>query len=126
MTEAHSPSTPGWTRLRTPQGPCEYQFQGSGPAVRGGRYLDARDYLFLVMDADGWLYRIPVCVADEAAAVLGKDRAAEEAKQAVRRAAEAQLRAGLAEFTPREGAPYEELDRYFSVDAARARQLAGG
>src|SRR5437879_12785359 len=40
--------------------------------------------------------------------------------------AEAQLRKGLENYRPRQNAPYAELDGYFAVDAARARQIAAG
>lgn len=99
------PTQPGWTRLATATGRYEYQFQGSGPAVRAGRYLDARDFQFLVMDEEGWLYRIPVCVA---AAIAGNP---DDGRQR----AEAQLRAGLERVRPRPNAPYEELDAVFAV-----------
>jgi hypothetical protein len=117
MTEI---SHPGWTRLRTATGRYEFQFQGSMPTVRAAQYLDAVDYQFLVMDEDGWLYKIPVRVAAEAAAALASGPATPLA------VAEAQLRAGLELFRPRVNAPYEELDQRFAVDAARARELAQG
>lgn len=100
-----APTQPGWTRLVTATGRYEYQFQGSGPAVRAGRYLEARDFQFLVMDEEGWLYRIPVCVA---AAIA-------ENPDAGRQRAEAQLRAGLERVRPRPNAPYAELDAVFAV-----------
>lgn len=123
MTE--SPIQTGWTRLATPTGRYEYQFQGKMPAVRNAKYEDATDYQFLILDADGWLYRIPVRTATEVEEELrraGKQEIAGE----MMRLAEAQLRSGLREFTPRQNAPYEELDSYFSVDAARARELLTG
>ena len=106
----------GWTRISTLTGRYEYQFQGRTPAVRNAEYLDAADYLFLVMDVDGWLYRIPVRVAADAEAEVKK--AGREALQL----AEDQLRGGLREFTPRQNAPYEEMDGHFSVDSARAKE----
>jgi hypothetical protein len=114
-----SPPQHGWTRLLARTGRYEYQFQGRMPAVRNAQYLDAADYQFLVMDAEGWLYRIPVRVAAEAETATG-------GAEAATRLAAAQLRAGLDLFTPRENAPYDELDRYFAVDAARARELLRG
>src|SRR6202165_943007 len=86
MTET---TQPGWTRLRTATGRYEYQFQGEMPTVRGGQYEEARDYQFLVLDFEGWLYKIPVRLESEAATELGED--------ATRRlrVAEAQLLAGL-------------------------------
>jgi hypothetical protein len=109
---------PGWTRLRTANGRFEYQFQCEMPTVRGGQYEDARDYQFLVLDEEGWLYKIPVRVAAEIAFELGTD--------AMRlRVAEAQLRAGLDTYRPRQGAPYPEMDAQFSLTADRARELAG-
>jgi hypothetical protein len=115
MTE---PSQPGWTRLRTATGRYEYQFQGEMPTVRGGQYEDARDYQFLVLDDEGWLHKIPVRLAAEAAAELGED--------ATRRfrVAEAQLLAGLETYRPRLGAPYPEMDAQFALSTARARELA--
>jgi hypothetical protein len=108
---------PGWTRLRTATGRYEYQFQGEMPSVRGGKYEDARDYQFLVLDDEGLLYKIPVRLAAEIAAELGTD--------AVRlRVAEAQLRAGMETYRPRQGAPYPEMDAQFSLSTARARELA--
>ena len=99
---------PGWTRLRTATGRYEYQFQGEMPSVRGGQYEDARDYQFLVLDDEGLLYKIPVRLAAEIAAELGTD--------AVRlRVAEAQLKAGLETYRPRQGAPYPEMDAQFSL-----------
>ena len=118
MTEL---TQPGWTRVRTRTGQYEYQFQGRVPAVRNGQYEDAHDYQFLVMDEERWLYRIPVRLAAPAEAELGKASGAASV-----RVAEAQLRAGLENYRPRQNAPYGELDGYFAVDAARARELASG
>ena len=115
MTEL---SQPGWTRLRTAAGRFEYQFQGEMPTVRGGKYEDARDFQFLVLDDEGWLHKIPVRLAAEAAAELGED--------ATRRlrVAEAQLLAGLETYRPRQGAPYPEMDAQFALSTDRARELA--
>ena len=110
-------SQPGWTRLRTATGHYEYQFQGEMPTVRGGQYVDARDYQFLVLDEDGWLYKIPVRLEAEAALLFHTDKTRQ-------RVAEAQLCAGLKTFRPRQGAPYEEMDAQFALDSARARELA--
>jgi len=108
---------PGWTRLRTATGRYEYQFQGDTPTVRGGQYEEARDYQFLVLDDEGWLYKIPVRLEAEAALALAAD--------ATRlRVAEAQLRAGLETYRPRQGASYLEMDAQFALNAARARELA--
>jgi hypothetical protein len=108
---------PVWTRLRTATGRYEYQFQGEMPSVRGGQYEDARDYQFLVLDDEGLLYKIPVRLTAEIAAELGTD--------AMRlRVAEAQLKAGLETYRPRQGAPYPEMDAQFSLSAVRARELA--
>jgi hypothetical protein len=124
----------GWTRVTTRTGRYEYQFQGHMPAVRNGRYEDASDYQFLVMDEEGWLYRIPVRLAAAAEVELeqsGKANAAGPLEQGTQlsgvtplRIVEAQLRAGLEGYRPRQNAPYAELDGYFAVDAARARELA--
>ena len=108
----------GWTRVVTLTGRYEYQFQGRVPAVRDARYEDARDYQFLVMDEEGWLYKIPVRLESEAAAELGGD----ETRRL--RVAEAQFRAGLETYRPHQGAPYPEMDAQFSLNAARARELA--
>lgn len=121
---------PGWTRLETPTGRYEYQFQGRTPAVRNGRYEDAADYSFLLMDQAGWLYKIPVrlaAVEDKLRALPppGAEQASEPLAAAIR-IAEAQLRAGLGKFRPRQNAPYDELDRHFAVDVTRARELGGG
>jgi hypothetical protein len=108
---------PGWTRLRTATGRYEYQFQGEMPTVRGGQYEAARDYQFLVLDDEGWLYKIPVRLADETASEI--------ATASVRlRVAEAQLRAGLETYRPHQGAPYTEMDAQFALSADRARELA--
>ena len=114
----------GWTRVSTPAGRYEYQFQGRTPAVRGGQYQDAADYQFLLLDAEGLLYRIPVCVAAAAEAEL-KHAAGSEGSEFVEiiRVAAAQLRAGLQKFQPRQNAPFDELDKFFAVDLARAREL---
>ena len=114
----------GWTRILTPAGRYEYQFQGRTPAVRKGRYEDATDYQFLLLDAEGWLYRIPVRVAAEAEMELKRIGGSEggEFVEVVRVAA-AQLREGLQKFHPRQNAPYEELDQFFALDVARAREL---
>lgn len=120
-----APPQSGWTRINTPAGRYEYQFQGKVPTVRNAKYEEAVDYQFLVMDVEGWLYRIPVRVAAEAEAALRESGQAEIATE-VLRLAEAQLRAGLRQFTPRQNAPYDELDRFFAVDAARAKELLRG
>jgi hypothetical protein len=106
----------GWTRLRTATGHYEYQYQGEMPTVRGGRYEDAGDYQFLVLDDEGWLYRIPIRLAAPIAYEL-------EDEKARVRVAEAQLRAGLETYRPRQGAPYPEMDAQFAVSADRAREL---
>ena len=114
MTETMQP---GWTRLRTTTGRYEYQFQGEMPAVRGGKYEDARDYQFLVLDDEGWLHKIPIR--------LEADAAAQFATVAARvRVAEAQICAGLETYRPHQGAPYPELDAQFALNATRARDLA--
>ena len=114
MTDA---TQPGWTRLRTATGRYEYQFQGEMPTVRGGQYEEARDYQFLVLDDEGWLYKVPVRIESEAIVELAAD--------ATRlRVAEAQLRAGLETYRPHQGAPYPEMDAQFALNAARARELA--
>ncbi len=114
MTET---TKPGWTRLRTATGRYEYQFQGEMPTVRGGQYEQARDYQFLVLDDEGWLYKIPVRLDSEAAEQLAADSTR-------LRVTEAQLRAGLESYRPRQGAPYPEMDAHFALNAARARELA--
>ena len=114
MTET---TQPGWTRLRTATGRYEYQFQGEMPTVRGGQYEKARDYQFLVLDVEGWLYKIPVRIESEAIVELATDVTR-------LRVAEAQLRAGLETYRPHQGAPYPEMDVQFALNAARARELA--
>ena len=114
MTET---TQPGWTRLRTATGRYEYQFQGKMPTVRGGQYEKARDYQFLVLDDEGWLYKIPVRIESEAIVELATDVTR-------LRVAEAQLRAGLETYSPHQGAPYPEMDAQFALNAARARELA--
>ena len=111
-----SPPQSGWTRLFTPTGRYEYQFQGRTPAVRGGEYLEAHDYQFLILDEEGWLYRIPVRM-DAGAETFLKETLDP------RRGAEVQLRAGLETYRPKKDAPYAELDSLFAVDSARARDL---
>ena len=79
--------------MRTATGRYEYQFQSEMATVRAGHYEDARDYQFLVLDDEGWLYKIPVRLESEAAAEL--------AAEATRvRVAETQLRAGLETCRP--------------------------
>ncbi len=125
---------PGWTRLVTRTGRYEYQFQGRVPAVRNGQYEDANDYQFLVMDEEGWLYRIPVRLAATAEAELQRSGQANTLGPSVQadraftpaQITEAQLREGLESYRPRQNAPYTELDGYFAVDAARARELISG
>jgi len=104
MGEPQTP-TPGesWKRVATSTGRYEFQFQGRTPTVRNGQYQDANDFQFLVLDEDGWLYRIPVRVP---ASVANAEAAL---------VAEARLRAGLERFRPRQNAPYEELDEFFGV-----------
>ncbi len=114
----------GWTRVRTRTGWYEYQFQGRVPAVRSGRYEDARDYQFLLMDEEGWLYKIPVRLAADAEAEL--ESKATPALAEILHIAAAQLRAGLENYRPRQNAPYAELDAHFAVDLERARELARG
>jgi len=127
---------PGWTRLVTRTGRYEYQFQGRVRAVRNAQYQDANDYQFLLMDEEGWLYRIPVRLAASAEVELEKGGQANAADPPAPRdqpgvstpaqIAEAQLRVGLENYRPRQNAPYGELDGYFAVDAARARELLSG
>lgn len=122
----------GWTRVLTRTGRYEYQFQGRVPAVRNGRYEPAHDYQFLVMDEEGWLYKIPVRFAADAEAEAGKNapnRTAPGGQAALEgplRIAAAQLRAGLENYRPQPNAPYGELDGYFAIDLERARELAAG
>jgi hypothetical protein len=114
----------GWTRVFAGTGRYEYQFQGRTPTVRNGSYEDARDYQFLVIDEERWLYKIPVRVTAEAESILREGKDAAEAF--VLKVAEAQLRAGLENYRPRQNVPYGELDTIFSVDAARAIKLSAG
>jgi hypothetical protein len=117
----------GWTRVLTRTGRYEYQFQGRVPAVRNARYEDARDYQFLVLDEEGWLYKIPVRVAAEAEAEMQKEEKTapdQGTSNEVLRVVAAQLRAGLENYRPRQNTPYAEFDTYFAVDRARARELA--
>ncbi len=111
-----SPAQSAWTRLFTATGRYEYQFQGRTPAARAGAYLEACDYQFLILDEEGWLYRIPVRM-DSAAETFLRESVDPQ------RAAEAQLRAGLQTYRPKKDAPYPELDSLFAVDSARARDL---
>jgi hypothetical protein len=117
----------GWTRFRTAQGRYEYQFQGRVPAVRAGRYEDAVDFQFLVMDEEGWLFKIPVRIAADAEAFLREISsgagAQMDAQDRILQAAEAQLRAGLEIYQPRANAPYAELDSHFAMDATRAHEI---
>ena len=121
----------GWTRVLAPTGRYEYQFQGRTPSVRNGKYEDANDYVFLVMDEEGWLYKIPVRMSAEAEAEFHVRPAAQLSGEAhpgraitPTQIAEAQLRAGLENYRPRQNAPYEELDGHFAVDVHRAHELA--
>jgi len=116
----------GWTRIATRTGRYEYQFQGGVPTVRNAQYEDAKDYQFLVIDEEGWLYRIPVRVAASAEAELEKDSGANAAatSSGVLPIAETQLRAGLENYRPRQNASYAELDGYFALDLTRARELS--
>jgi hypothetical protein len=117
-------ATPNWVRVNTPAGRYEYQFHGHAPAVRGGKYLEARDYLFLVMDEERWLYRIPVQVTDEVAGALTAAGVACDA-DVLAGVAEKRLCEGLQSYQPKAKAAYEELDRVFSVDGETAVRLAG-
>jgi hypothetical protein len=108
---------PGWTRLRTATGRYEYQFQGEMPTVRGGKYEQAIDYQFLVLNDEGWLYKIPVRLPAEVVSEL-------TAASLRFRVAEAQLRAGLETYRPHQAAPYPEMDAQFAISADRARELA--
>jgi len=133
----------GWTRIFTRTGRYEYQFQGRSPAVRNGRYEDAADYQFLVMDEEGWLYKIPVRMAAAVEAEIERAQAASVSapldapqaqggqpqsplpeKSTALRIAEAQLRAGLEEYRPQQNVPYGDLDASFAVNVERARELA--
>jgi hypothetical protein len=118
-------STPGWTRIFTPAGCYEYQFQGRTPAVRNGKYEDSADYVFLVMDQDGLLYRIPVRVSAEAEAAmrLRVTDPGPSGQDEVIRVATMRLRAGLETFQPRQNTPYGELDAIFAIDASTAQRL---
>jgi hypothetical protein len=70
-----------------------------------------------VLDEEGWLFKIPVRLTDEAASQL--------AAAALRlRVAEVQLRAVLEMYRPRQGAPYPEMDAQLGLNADRARELA--
>ncbi len=120
----------GWTRVLTRTGRYEYQFQGRVPAVRHGQYEDAQDYQFLVMDEEGWLYKIPVRFAADAEAEVRKQDAekspappAQATSSEALRIAAAHLRAGLESYRPRQNVAYGELDAYFDVNLARAREL---
>ena len=119
----------GWTRVLTRTGRYEYQFQGRVPAVRKGQYEEAKDYQFLVMNEEGRLYRIPVRVAADVEEELEKSSGSVVSAEGqpsfdrTLRIAEAQLRAGLENYRPRQNAPYGELDQHFAVDISRARAL---
>ena len=107
---------PGWTRLRTATGRYEYQFQGEMPTVRAGKYEEARDYQFLVLDDEGWLHKIPVRLEAEAAVVLADD----DLRLHV---VERHFRTALETYRPHQGATYPEMDGHFALNAARAREL---
>lgn len=121
----------GWTRLRTRTGIYEYQFQGSVPAVRAGKYEEATDYQFLVMDEDGWLYKIPVRLETTAEKLIRRVTHTEaapadksDAARQVLRIVEAQLRRGLEDYRPRPNESYAELDARFRVTERRAGELS--
>jgi hypothetical protein len=117
--------TPSWKRVVARTGRFDYQFQGAGPAVRNGRYEEARDFQFLVLDAENRLYRIPVFVPAEVAQQVTLRAEGEAAPEgAIRELAEAALCAGLDNFRPRENTPYAELDHYFALTLERAAALA--
>ena len=103
---------PGWTRLLTPQGRFEYQFQGKMPTVRRGKFENATDFRFLALEEEGILYKLPVKLPAQASAALQQ----ESAQLLI---AETQLRAKLQHYHPRQGAPYEEFDANFALDFAR-------
>ena len=115
--------TPSWKRVAARTGRFDYQFQGAGPAVRNGQYQDARDFQFLVLDAEGLLYRIPVFVPFEVERQAAAGGAVAPPEEAIRCLAEAALRAGLDNFRPRENTPFAELDRYFALTLERAAEL---
>jgi hypothetical protein len=124
MTASEARPGEGWTRVATPHGRYEYQFQGRTPTVRGGRYEESTDYQFLLLDADRWLFRIPIRIAADAESVLRKSTGTEVGEfDEVIRIAAAQLCAGLQKFQPRPNAPFEELDAVFALDLARALDL---
>jgi hypothetical protein len=124
MTAAEAHPGESWIRLATPHGRYEYQFQGRTPTVRGGRYEDSTDYQFLLLDTDGWLFRIPIRVAADAEAALRKSPGTESGEfSEVIRVAAGQLRAGLQKFQPRPNVPFEELDMVFALDLRRTCEL---
>ena len=111
----------GWTRVVTPHGRFEYQFQRRSPTVRSGQYEDAADYQFLLLDAGGWLIRIPVCISSGVESSLRQQVVSQdEALYELIRVAAAQLCAGLQKFPPRRNAPFEELDQVFSLNLGKA------
>ena len=87
------------------------------PTVRRGKFENATDFRFLVLEEEGILYKLPVKLPAQASAALQQE-------SAQLRTIRAQLRAKLQHYHPHQGAPYEEFDANFALDAARGATLA--
>ena len=113
-----------WRSVRARDGRrFEYQFDGTCPTVRAARYEPATDFMFLLMDSERRLYRIPVRVSAEALA-LARTRSATD--EGILRAIEIRFGRVLEEgFEPRNNFPYEELDHYFAIDVELMTRLFG-
>lgn len=99
----------------------DYQYDGHCPTVRAARYEDASDYIFLLMDRERWLYRIPVRVSGEALALV---RQREVSEENLVRLIERHLRQVLDDgFSPRADFPYDQLDGFLALDAATMARL---
>lgn len=113
-----------WRSIVAPGGRrFDYQYDGTCPTVRAGRYESARDFVFLLMDSCRQLYRIPVRVSDEALAVA-RERGAND--EELLRAIEKRFTRVLEEgFEPRNDVSYQELDRSLAVEAEQMALLLG-
>ena len=111
-----------WRTLTTRDGRrYDYQYDGRCPTVRAARYEDASDYMFLLMDPERRLYRIPVRVS---AAALALVRQRELGEESLVRLIERHLHQVLDDgFVPRANFPYDQLDGFFAVDAAAMVRL---
>lgn len=111
-----------WRSVQTQAGRrFDYQYEGHCPTVRAARYEPARDYIFLLMDRERRLYRIPVRVSEEALALARtRGRSEEGILRLIEQRFSSVLEAG---FEPRNNFPYDQLDGWFAIDREAMQQL---